>query len=94
MDAYVYYRVAAADADRFHILAAAMQASLSKQHGIVAELKRRPAEKDGLHTWMEIYRDIPDGFDAILNQALAQAGLAALIAGERHTELFMDHSCA
>jgi hypothetical protein len=94
MDAYIYYRVPAAHAGRFHARAAAMQARLSKRHGIVAQLKRRPAEKDGLHTWMEVYCDIPAGFDAILAQALTAADLTALIAGERHTELFMDHSCA
>jgi hypothetical protein len=72
-----------------------MQSALSKQHGIGAELKRRPDAKNGQHTWMEVYRAVPDKFDAILAHAVSEAGLQSLIEGERHTEVFMDvSSCA
>lgn len=75
--------------------ASQMQQFLSKQYGIDTALKRRPQEKDGSHTWMEIYNSVPDGFDAILSQAVAAFELSRLIDGERHTEYFLDVStCA
>ena len=67
-----------------------MQRCLSQEYGIVTGLKRRPQEKDGRQTWMEIYQDIPDGFEAALERAVAQAGLAGLIDGQRNTEYFLD----
>lgn len=95
MDAYIYYRVRSEHGPQFQARARAMQAELSKNHGIVAELKRRPEAKDGRHTWMEIYHAIPDDFSAILAQALTATRLDLLIDGERHTEYFLDaSSCA
>lgn len=90
MDMYVYYRVAASRADALQAQVGAMQAGLLRQYGVGGGLKRRPAEKDGQHTWMEIYLALPDGFDAIIERAVSQAELAALIEGERHVEYFVD----
>ncbi len=90
MDLYVYYRVDCALAQAVCERATAMQARLSQDCGVAAALKRRPDAKDGRHTWMETYHNIPDGFDAILAQAVSQSGLASLIDGERHTEFFLD----
>ncbi len=73
----------------------AMQTSLSQEYGIVCTLKRRPEEKDGRHTWMEVYLDVPQGFGALLERAATQAELAGLIDGHRNTEFFLDYStCA
>lgn len=94
MDLYIYYRAACSDADELQQRVLAMQSALSKEHGISAGLKRRPETKDGRHTWMEIYNSVPDGFDAILTQAVSQAKLLSFIDGDRHTEYFLDVSCA
>ena len=90
LDLYIYYRVREADAEALRPLVAAMQARLSSAHGVLAQLKRRPGSQDGLQTWMEIYLATGAGFEASLADAAGQAGLPALTAGARHTEVFMD----
>jgi hypothetical protein len=90
MDLYVYYRVDCAQAQLLCERVTAMQADLARRCGVSVALKRRPNAKEGRHTWMETYLNIPDGFDAILSQAVTQSGLASLISGERHTEYFLD----
>ncbi|TFW27109.1 DUF4936 family protein [Duganella callida] len=90
MDLYVYYQVKDADAASLQAAAAAMQADLARRHGVAGQLKRRPDSKGGLQTWMEVYSATPAGFAALLDSAVADAGLLAWIAGLRHTEVFMD----
>ena len=90
MDLYIYYVARSCLADALSTQVLEMQANLGAQYGVGTALKRRPAEKDGRHTWMEIYLAVPEGFDAILEQAVMQSKLATLIDGERHTEYFMD----
>ena len=50
---------------------------------------RRPEIKDGLQTWMEVYVDVPDTFEARLAEAVRSAELNTMIEGERHTERFV-----
>lgn len=90
MDLYVYYRVPAACASQLRQRVREMQAQLAADHGIVTSLKRRPNEKDGKQTWMEIYLAVPDGFEEALERAVAQASLYPLIDGQRHAEHFLD----
>jgi hypothetical protein len=90
MDLYVYYRVRSVDAPAFCAQALAMQHTLAREHGVATALKRRPEEKDGLHTWMEVYSSVDDDFAAHLDQAVADCGLASLIDGVRHSEQFLD----
>ncbi|WBS00060.1 DUF4936 family protein [Pseudoduganella sp. SL102] len=95
MDLYVYYRVATGDAEALLPRVRALQAQLAAAHGVAPQLKRRPDSPDGVQTWMEVYPATTPGFTAALTQAVAAAGLDTLIAGPRHTELFMDiPSCA
>lgn len=95
MDLYIYYRVPVNNAEALRDRVLGMQGSIVQEYGIVCELKRRPEEKDGGQTWMEIYHAVPAGFEATLGRAIAHAGLAALIDGPRHTEIFVDVStCA
>jgi hypothetical protein len=91
-DLYVYYRVRCEHAQQLQSRVRDMQSSLSAEYGIVASLKRRPEQKDGRHTWMEVYLAAPPGFDAQLERAVAGAGLTDMIDGQRHTEFFMDCS--
>jgi hypothetical protein len=94
MDCYIYYRADAAAATRIKQLAGVLQAALAMQD-IIGELKRRPDAKDGQHTWMEVYRDIPEDFQQHMQAALQNSKLNELIQGARHEEYFMDASaCA
>ncbi|OGB26619.1 MAG: hypothetical protein A3I66_03485 [Burkholderiales bacterium RIFCSPLOWO2_02_FULL_57_36] len=95
MDIYIYYTVRTDLADSLSSRVLEMQAALAAKCSVAGALKCRRGEKDGRHTWMEIYLAVPEGFDAILEDAVAHAKLATLIDGERHTEYFMDASlCA
>lgn len=95
MDLYIYYRVRSEDGEALRTRVVALQQSLAREYAIVTGLKRRPEEKDGRQTWMEIYQAVPAGFETALERAVAQAGLTELIAGPRNTEYFVDvSSCA
>jgi hypothetical protein len=95
MDLYIYYRVRSENAPALHGLVAKMQMRLAAEHGVTGGLKRRPEEKDGSQTWMEIYQAVPSGFEKALEEAVIHDGLDALIDGQRHTEHFVDISpCA
>jgi hypothetical protein len=89
-DLYIYYKVRAGDAAALWPRVQAMQAALRERHGVAGQLRRRPEEKDGRQTWMEIYPALPAGGEALLDAALAQAGIGAAIDGARHTEVFTD----
>lgn len=95
MDLYIYYRVRCEDAPTLQKQVEAMQRCLSAEYGIVIQLKRRPEEKEGRQTWMEVYQAIPVGFDTALERVVMQAGLTNLIDGPRNVEYFLDvSSCA
>jgi len=96
---FVYYRVRAADAAAVKIAAQAMQAQLRAQHpGLVTRLLHRPDAQDGHQTWMETYAadptHWPEGIDPLLQAAVDRAAgaLQPLLAGPRHTEVFI--ACA
>jgi hypothetical protein len=93
-DLYVYYKVRAADAAGLAPRVRALQADVAARLGVTGGLKRRPEERDGLQTWMEVYpamdaARVPD-FAAALSAAADAAGLADVIAGPRHFETFID----
>lgn len=95
MDLYIYYRVPCNKASMLQRQVLALQATLKQDMGVSAELKRRPQELEGKHTWMEVYRDVPPDFERMLSDTVASAGLDNVIEGERHIEQFMDFSsCA
>ncbi len=95
MDLYIYYRVLTELASQLQVRVESMQTCLSQEYGIVVGLKRRPEEKDGRQTWMEIYQAVPADFETALESAVARAGLPDLIDGPRHIENFVDiASCA
>jgi len=95
MDLYIYYRVLTGNMLELQQQALAMQTQLAQQYQITSELKRRPEEQDGMHTWMEVYHDVPPHFEAILSDSVAASGLNSLIDGVRHIEQFLDFSpCA
>lgn len=87
-DLFVYYRVRGEIAGQLRPQVATLQSLLVQRFGVRASLKRRPGEKDGLQTWMEVYEGVPKGFLPVLQQAAADAQLP--IEGERHHEIFED----
>ncbi len=89
-DLYVYYKVREADAAQLEPLVRRMQAALAAAHTVAVQLKRRPDTRDGLQTWMEVYPAVSSGFDAALEAAAGDAGLAPLIDGPRRAEVFTD----
>lgn len=90
MDIYVYYRVPVAHANQLLPKVQRMQQQLSHQWSTVTALKRRPEEKDGCQTWMEVYAQATEGFLAALEAAVRDAGLMSTIDGDRHAEIFVD----
>jgi len=95
MDLYIYYRVRSENTAALHARIKSMQECLALEYAIVTGLKRRPEEKDGEQTWMEIYHAIPAGFETALESATICQELHALINGQRNTEYFLDvSSCA
>jgi hypothetical protein len=92
---YVYYRVKSANELMLQARVNTMQANLARTHGVAGLLKRRPEEKEGFHTWMEIYPQAPADFENLLDQAIKEANIEELIDGERRLEVFVDRSaCA
>lgn len=85
IDLYVYYRVKAANAAVLASRVQTMQAMLG-----TGQIKRRPDEKDGLQTWMEVYTCTSSDFAERLAHAALEAGVHQYIEGDRHTEVFMD----
>ena len=90
IDLYVYYKVRSVDAARLAPLVRAMQEGLATQEGVRGQLKRRPEEKDGLQTWMEIYPDVADEFADLLARAALKAGFEGLIEGPPRVKIFTD----
>ncbi len=95
MDLYIYYRVRSDQAAVLRTRVLTMQTTLMQEHGVAATVKRRPEEKEGYQTWLEIYLAVEQDFGAILTRAVEAAELNSLITGERHSEFFLDLSpCA
>lgn len=95
MDCYIYYKTEASLEAQVLQHQTELSASLLQTGGPSLHLQRRPEAIDGLHTWMEIYRQIPQGFETDLNRLVQCSGLIPLIHGKRHVEYFMDAiSCA
>lgn len=90
VDFYVYYKVRSEDAGTLAPLVHAMGRRLTQDAGVQVQLKRRPEDKDGLQTWMEVYPGVADGFDSVLAQVVGEAGIEAYLAGPRRLEIFTD----
>ena len=89
-DLYIYYRVHDNHAAQLAPRVRTMQDRLAHDNGVAGQLKRRPGSAASLQTWMEIYPDAPDDFEALLAVEVVAAKLPELIDGARHTEIFLD----
>ena len=90
VDIYVYYTIAVTDASRARQAVTSLQRQLGQSYDVAARVKRRVERLDGLQTWMEIYSQAPHGFEVVVEQLAAEAGLTALAQGKRHVEIFED----
>ncbi|PPE70642.1 DUF4936 family protein [Caldimonas thermodepolymerans] len=88
---FIYYRIASADAGAARPAVEAMHAALRRRHPeLEAALWRRPQEKDGVQTWMEIYAH-PQGVSEALEAEIEEAArtLSPWLQGARHVEVFV-----
>ena len=92
IDLYVYYRVREADEAAHRAGARAALAAARERAGIAGRLGRRPESKEGLHTWMVSFLDLPVRSEAAVLACLAEPACSALIQGERHVERFVQTS--
>lgn len=90
LELYIYYQVSDANAPRLLALVQGMQASMATTHNVGTGLKRRPESEGGLQTWMEIYTGAGPAFSSALEDAATAAGVAGLVTGRRHTEVFTE----
>lgn len=90
MDIFVYYRVPVASVATLLPAVLSMQQSVASHCSVAVSLKRRPEEKDGCQTWMEVYSQVPENFLSELDAAVSAAGLMNVIDGLRHIETFVD----
>jgi hypothetical protein len=85
---YIYYDVPLAAVAEVRRLARSMQAELMAHCARTSLQKRSPAAAHA-ETWMEVYEDVADGFEALLAEAVERCGLSEL-ACDRHVERFVD----
>lgn len=80
---FIYYRVDAGRAGETLPLVLDFQRRACARHpGLQAELLKRPEEKDGLQTWMEVY-SCPGGIPREVEAELSDANGRAFIFGIR-----------
>jgi hypothetical protein len=89
MDCYIYYKSQIEHAAAIRHCVGLLCAELTGKLNHLPRLQRRPAASDGLITWMEIYLDVSEDFEQILNEAVAKCGMQTLIHGERRLEYFV-----
>ncbi|MFZ6772509.1 DUF4936 family protein [Undibacterium sp. SXout7W] len=90
MNCYIYFKAEAQNEAHVRRAEAQLQAMVMQHYQLVATVQKRPEATHGIHTWMEVYRAVPDHFSTVLAQLVAQTDLPALLHSERHIEYFMD----
>lgn len=89
---YIYYRIPAARAAEAHAAVCRYHRDFRERDAeLQLELLRRPGEKDGLQTWMEVCTR-PGGIDETLQSRLVsrmERELAGLLQGGLHVEVFV-----
>lgn len=91
MDCYIYYKSKQEHAIDIRHCVELLRTDLRDKMLHQVQLQRRPASTNGLITWMEIYREVPEDFESILTMAVSQCGIQTFIQGERRLEYFIDN---
>lgn len=88
---YVYFKARFDQASAVAQAAQLQLAHIAAEHSLSGHLQKRAelVAVDGLQTWMEIYTNVPTGFD-LQQFAQAQQALSRLIEGTRQVEVFVD----
>ena len=89
MDCYIYYKAAIEHAQQIQTCFACLQSNLPIL-ALPPRLQRRPQASNSLHTWMEIYQDIPENFESILAVAVSASGILDVLASDRRLEYFSN----
>jgi hypothetical protein len=88
---YIYYQVRPEQRSKAHALVLQIQARLANRTSQLGRLLRRAElSAAGTETWMEVYENITRASAAMLETLQQEAGLDALIEGERHIERFVE----
>lgn len=90
MDCYIYFKAGTALEEKVIAAEKSLQQLVLARLGIRGKLQRRPESANDLHTWMEVYANVPGDFSALLEKLVQQTGLAELQYSERRTEYFLD----
>ena len=97
MDCYIYYKAKVENARQIQVCANRLQHYVvenlwaSSDFAMIApQLQRRPEALDGVHTWMEVYKNVPAQFEQIVRDAAIASGILELVIGERRLEYFID----
>ena len=90
---YIYYRIAAKDADEAEFLIRSMQARLACRSGVSGSLLKK-RDEPGL--WMEVYEGItePQDFERLLEQAVDEFDIALFADSPRRQECFTGEQTA
>jgi len=89
---YIYYHAAGGDSAAIIKAVTQMQAQLRTKSNVCCGLMQRPIIAENQVTWMEIYSNVPSGFETALDHAIASTSLLEVIAGPRHAEYFTECS--
>lgn len=97
MDCYIYYKASVQNARQVQVSAQRLQHYVVENLWASSDfamtpplLQRRPEASDGVHTWMEVYKDIPAQFEQVVSDAAVASGILDYIVGDRRIEYFMD----
>lgn len=90
MDLYVYYQVQATHAGQLRIHLRVLQRDLKQRYQVHSRFMRRAETAHDVQTWMEIYYDVPDEFEAELQRVVMAFRITDLIDGPRQTEHFVE----
>ncbi|MFZ6817786.1 DUF4936 family protein [Undibacterium sp. Ji22W] len=89
MDCYIYYKSNSEHAMEVRRCVEILRSELSGTLEHLPRLQRRPASNNGIITWMEIYQEVPENFEAVLYAAIERSGIQTWISGERRLEYFI-----
>jgi hypothetical protein len=89
MHCYIYYKSEVKHAEQILACVEQLRIYLLDRLSQAIVLQRRPCASNDLYTWMESYSEIPDEFERLLKEAVAQSNIHLYITGERHLEYFL-----
>lgn len=90
MDCYIYYKSDVKNATQVIASVEILRSVLPVNLAQTMRLQKRPAISNDQITWMEIYRDVPEDFQYIVDVAVKASALSQWVIGERRLEYFID----